>query len=124
MPQIDAILKFTSLAAALADPVVQQHVGDDQQQTFMSDHVIPNLQVWRDSQDVAGVHTYLLGYYALISLPRIVSALRDHPAVQVVINRADNTVVRRGTGIGLALLNDLRFSPIYAGCAYPWGAWS
>lgn len=136
--QIDVVVKFADLATALADPVVQQHVSTDAQgnPVFQGDHVIPDIKVWRVSQDVAGTtpgpdgqtiptvtHTYLPGYFALISLPQIVPALRDHPAVQVVINRDTNTVIRRGTGIGLALLNDMRFAPIYAGATYPWGAW-
>jgi hypothetical protein len=137
VPQIDVILKFTDLATALADPVVQQHLSTDAQGRLtvpQADHVIPDIKVWRVSQDVAGsitgpdgqsiptvTHTYLPGYFALVSLPQIVPALRDHPAVQVVINRDTNAVIRRG--ISPALLNDLRFDPVYAGCNYPWGAW-
>src|SRR4051794_25257678 len=123
MPQIDAILKFADLATVLADPVVQQHTSMDGQgnPVFQGDHVIPDIKVWRASQDVAGTatgpdgqtyptvtHTYLSGYYALVSLPQIVPALRDHPAVQVVINRDSNAVIRRT--VSLAVLNDLRFS--------------
>lgn len=136
MPQIDAILKFTDLATALVDPIVQQHVSTDAQGNpiFAGDHVIPDLKVWRNSQDttqtVTGpggqqyqqtVHNYLTGYYALISMPRVVLSLRDHSALQVVITRDNNTVLKRN--VTFALLNDLRFEPIYAGCNYPWGAW-
>lgn len=138
MPQIDAIVKFTDLATALTDPVVQQHASRDAQGNlvFQNDHVIADIKVWRVSQDVNGAttgpdgqtiptvtHTFLSGYFALISLPQIIPALRDHPAIQVVINRDANTIIRRGIGINLALLNDMCFAPIYMGCTYPWGAW-
>lgn len=139
MPQIDVMLKFASLAAAKADPVVQRYTAldDAQQSQFMPDLVIPDVKVWRASQDVAGTdaegnsmvtHTYLTGYYVLVSLPQVVTALRDNPAVQVAVDR--DKMNSRQTGMVLKsnvttpVLQDLRFQPVYAGMNPPWGAWS
>lgn len=125
---IDVVLKFTSLAAAKADPVVQQHY-DAIEDLFALDRVIPNVKVWRASQDVGGVHTYLSGWYALISLEsgRIPNSLRDHEAVQVVIDRDKANARQPGaiirSTVGAAVLQDIRFQPVFAGSDYPWGAW-
>lgn len=135
--QIDVILRFASLAAAKADPVVQQH-RDALADLFADDRVIPNLKVWRASQDTTGTdpegnptvtHNYLAGWYMLVSLEsgRIPNALRDHAAVQVAINRdkANNRqtgAVIRST-VGAAVLQDLRFEPVFAGSDLPFGSW-
>lgn len=126
--QIDVVLKFASLAAAKADPVIQRHY-DAIQDLFAQDRVIPGLEVWRASQDVGSVHTLLPGWFLLISLEsgRIPAALRDHPAVQVVINRDRANARQAGaiirSTVSQALLQDLRFQPVFAGADYPWGAW-
>ncbi len=126
--QIDVVLKFASLAAAKADPVIQQH-RDTVEDLFAEDRVIPNMQVWRASQDVNGVHTPLSGWFLLISLEsgRIPNALRDHASVQVVINRDKANARQAGaiirSTVSQALLQDLRFQPVFAGSDYPWGNW-
>jgi hypothetical protein len=125
--QYDAVLKYVSLAAALADPVVQQHYSLLNSAWFQ-DHVIPDIKVWRASQDNPdGTHNYLAGYFVLVSLPRLVVALRDDAAVQVVINRdlanagMAGAIVR--STVGAVVLQDLRFEPVFAGSNYPWGQW-
>ncbi len=129
MSQIDVVLKFTSLAAAKADPVVQQHY-DAIENLFAQDRVIPGLQVWRASQDVGGAHTFLPGWFLLISLEsgRIPNALRDHDAVQCVINRDKANARQAGAiirkTVSDAVMQDLRFQPVFAGSDYPWGAWA
>lgn len=126
--QIDVVLKFASLAAAKADPVVQQHY-DALQDLFASDRVIPNVKVWRASQDVGSTHNYLAGWYMLVSLEsgRVPNALRDHAAVQVVINRDKANARQPGaiirSTVGAAVLQDLRFEPVFAGSDYPWNNW-
>lgn len=129
MPQIDVILRFASLAAAKADASVRQHY-DAIEDLFAGDRVIPNIKVWRASQDVAGTdgegnptvtHTYLTGWFVLVSLPRLVPALRDHAAVQVVINGETNEIIRKT--VTNAVMQDLRFEPVFAGRDYPWGNW-
>ena len=135
MPQIDVVLKFDSIAAAKADPTVQQY-RNAIEDLWGGDSVIPNLKVWRVSQDVAGTdgegnptvtHTYLPGFFVLVSLPRVVNALRDHAAVQFVVDREkmnarEAGMVLRKT-VSNAVLNDFRFEPVFAGMDPPWGAW-
>lgn len=136
---IDALLKFASLAAAIADPVVQAHM-DAAQTLFRSDYVIPDVKVWRNSQDVAGTdaqgnptitHTYLPGYFVLVSLRTLTPAaiaLRDHAALQIVID-SDKAAARQ-TGMVIksnvagAILQDIRMQPIFAGRDYPFGGLS
>lgn len=130
MAQIDVVLKFASLAAAKADPVVQQYrdVIDD---LFNSDSVIPDVKVWRASQDVNGAHTFLSGYYLLVSLTSEqaskVSDLQNLTAVQFVVNRDKANARQAGAvikaNVSNAVLQDLRMQPVFAGSDYPWGAW-
>jgi hypothetical protein len=89
--QYDAVLKYATRADAINDPNVQQHM-DALRTLFAADRVIPDIKVWRASQDTINgdgsvTHNYLAGYFVLISLPRLVVALRDDAAVQVVIDR-------------------------------------
>ena len=133
--QIDVILKFADMATAKADFVVASHY-DAVQDAFAGDRVIPNVKVWRASQDVGGTdgqgnptvtHTFLPGYFVLISLPRVVPALRDHAAVQIVINRDKANARQAGMTlrktVSDVVMQDLRFSPVFAGFDPPWGAW-
>lgn len=129
MPQIDVMLKFASLAVAKADLIVQRYMAldDAQQSQFAPDLVIPDVKVWRASQDVNGVHSYLSGYYILVSLPQVIPSLRDHPAVQVAVDRDKMNARQSGmilkSNVTNAVLQDLHFQPIYAGMEPPWGAW-
>jgi hypothetical protein len=125
--QYDAVLKYATRADALADPNVQQHM-DALRTLFAGDRVIPDIKVWRASQDNPdGTHNYLAGYFVLISLPRLVVALRDDTAVQVVIDRdlanqgLPGAIVR--STVGAVVLQDIRFEPVFAGSSYPWGQW-
>ena len=136
MPQIDVVLKFASLSAAKADPVVQKY-RDEIEDLWAGDSVIPNIKVWRVSQDIHGTdsegnptvtHTYQSGWFVLVSLPRIVNALRDHAAVQFAVDREkmnarEAGMVLRKT-VSDAVLNDFRFEPVFAGMNPPWGAWA
>ena len=124
---IDYFLKFASLAAAKADPMVLQHY-DQLSDLFAADRVIPNLQVWRDSQDVTDTngnvtHTFLPGWYAMIALDRVIPALRDYSATVLALNRnrqlGDNLVISKQ--FTNAILLDIRFSPVFAGSYYPFG---
>lgn len=135
MPQIDVVLRFASLTVAKADPVVQKY-RNQIEDLWADDSVIPNIKVWRVSQDVIGTdaegkptvtHTYVTGWLALISLPRVVTALHDHPAVQFVVDRDKMNARQPGMilrkTITDAALNDFRFEPVFAGMDPPWGAW-
>lgn len=144
MSQYIAILKFTNKAEALADVIatMSARTGKDingaDVKDWMADRAM-RIQVWRASQDttttVTGpggqqitvpVHNYLSGYYVLISLNRLVLALRDHAALQLVID-LDKLNARQAGGIirstvGAAVLQDIRFAPTYLGMNVPWGS--
>ena len=128
MSQVDAVLKFSSLAAAKADPVVQRYY-DAVLDLFAESMLIPNVKVWRASQDVNGVHTFLSGWYALISIETkgLPDDVKNHAAIQVVIDRDKANARQVGaiirSTVSAALLQDLRFQPVFAGSDYPWGAW-
>jgi hypothetical protein len=124
---IDALVKFADLATAQADPVVQQHM-DALHTLFRADYVLADVKVWRASQDVGNVHTFLTGWFVLISLPSLTPAaiaLRDHAALQVCID-ADKAKLRQAgmvlkSNVG-GILQDVRMGPIFAGRDYPFGA--
>jgi hypothetical protein len=124
---IDYFVKYASLAAAKADPLVQAHM-DQLQTIFDESRVLINPVVWRASQDVNGVHTPLTGFYLVISLPNLVPALRDAASVQVVIDREKANARQPGavikSNLTTAVLQDIRFEPVFAGCDYPFGGWS
>lgn len=129
MAQYDCVLKFASRAAAKADAVaMMQTVLDDQgvRQWLFSNCV--EVDVWRNSQDVGDAHTLLSGFFVLISLPQVVPALRDHAAVQLVVDRDKMNARQAGavlaTGLSNAILQDIRISPIFAGMNPPWGAFN
>lgn len=131
--QYDAIVKFNTLAAAKADPDVQKFwnaSGGDWDRSGVIE-----VQVWRASQDVTGTdadgnptvtHTYLPGLFWLISLPRLVPALRDNTAIQVVLNRDKCRARVAGcvikSNVSNAVLQDIRISPTFEADAYPFGA--
>lgn len=121
---IDYIAKFADQATAMADATfVAQVVGGD----WLRDHCTP-ITVWRNSQDVGGVHTPLAGFFVLISLNNIVPALRDHAAIQLVID-SDKAAARQAgmvikSNVSGAILQDIRLQPIFAGRDYPFGGLS
>jgi hypothetical protein len=119
---IDCILKFTSKAAALT--ALANHTDG---QDWLPDHVLPDVKVWRTSQDVGDVHTYLTGYFVMISLPQAVPALNNIAAVQFVVDRDLANAWQPGmilkANLTNAVLQDLRVSPLFAGCDWPFGAW-
>lgn len=129
MAQIDYFLKFASRAAAMADVVATMQTGLDDQgvKQWLASNCV-EVDVWRDSQDVAGVHSYMSGFFVLISLDRVMVALRDHAAVQLVVDRDKMNARQPGfvlaSGVSNAILQDIRISPVFAGMNPPWGAFN
>jgi len=131
MGQTNYVLKFSSRAAAQADAVAGlETILDDQgaRQWLASNSV--EVTIWRNSQDTVDgsgnvVHTPLSGFFVLISLDRVVDALLNHSAVQLVIDRDKMNARQPGfilkSGVSNAILQDLRISPIFAGMDVPWG---
>lgn len=119
--QIDYFLKFTNETQALAALTAFNGLT-----AWPLDYAFPDLKFWRNSLDNGdGSHNYLTGYYVMISLPRVNPTLRDHPAVQIVIDREATRARLPGAVIRSTVTNvilqDLRFSPVPAGSDYPFG---
>lgn len=118
---IDYFLKFADEATALA--ALQQFTN---RTDWPLDYCIPGIQLWRVSQDVAGVHTFLPGFFVLVSLRNLVPALRDLAAVQVVIDRDKGNAGQVGavvkSNVSNLILQDIRIAPVFAGINLPYGA--
>lgn len=144
MSPIDYILRFTDAATAKADAqMLASALGADDQgvKQFRADHCLVFAAVWRNSQDTTTtgtgpdgqqitvpVHHPMTGFFVLVSLQQIVPALRDHAAVQLVIDRDKLNARQAGmiirSTVGAVVLQDIRFSPVFAGMDPPWGSLS
>lgn len=123
---IDYILKFADEAAAKTALAARLKTGE-----WPSDYCLPGITLWRDSQDIPDgqggfIHTPLVGFFILVSLDRILPALRDLAVVQVVIDRELARTRTAGavikSNVTNLVLQDIRFSPIYAGSDFPFGS--
>ncbi len=128
----DYFFKFTDEASAVtsaAGTVYHNSVG------WNADRVAPGITVWRASQDTIGtasigttifttiIHTPLAGWYGIISVPQVLPGLVNHSALQIGIDR--DLAAAGATAIIkcniTAILQDLRFAPVFMGSAYPFG---
>lgn len=134
--QYAAIFRFNNWVSAKADTEIrkQMHTAlNDIDLDLLRDRAM-EVNVWRHSQDVIGtdvegnqtrIHNYFNGATFIISLPFLIRELRDHPALQVVLNlnkceaKIVGCVVK--SNISNVILQDLRFSPVFAGMNLPWG---
>lgn len=130
---IDSVLNFISAQAARNDPVLSAHL--DQLQAWRGSYVIPGVRLWRASQDVTTVidgtpsvlHSYMSGWSILIALQGVAPGLLGHPNLQFMVDReraaarSPGMIVR--SNVTQAVMQDLRFEPVFAGSDYPWGAW-
>lgn len=130
MGQIDYFFRWNSEADAKADALMlADYLGVEITpgvREWVRDRVLPNVKAWRPSQDVGGVHTYLTGWYAIISLPRQVQVLLNASALAFCLDRdAANAsqpfVIRNNIG---AIIQDVACEPIFAGSNYPIGGYS
>lgn len=126
---IDVLLKFASEAAARA--VLTAHARAS---TWLDDHVIPDVRVWLNSQDVTGTdadgnptvtHAPLSGFYLFVSLTSVPPALLNHPQVQLAFDRDRMSARQPGavlaSNVSAATLQDVRFAPVFAGADVPFG---
>lgn len=122
---IDYFFRWTDEAAAKADAIsLAQHFGFQSSAAWVwaADHVLPNVQVWRPSQDVGGVHTYLAGWSAIVSVNNQVAALLNAAALAFALNRdGPPYVIKNNIGV---IISDVACSPIFAGSHYPIGGYS
>ncbi len=128
---IDYFFKFTDEASAIADAsgTIYYSAGFTLRSvvypgTWNPYRTIPNLQVWRTSQDIGGVHSFLPGWFGMIMVPQTIPALTNHSALQLAIDR--EAISAGQPGIlkcnVTAILQDLRFQPVPMGSQYPFGA--
>lgn len=126
---IDYFFRWTDEAAARADAIsLAQHFGFNSSAGWFwfKDHVLPNVQVWRPSQDITSsdivTHTYLSGWSAIISLNNQVSVLLNSSQLAFALNRdGPPYVIQNNIG---AIISDIAVSPIFCGSHYPIGGYS
>ena len=136
---IDYFFHFSSEAVAIADASGTIYhrpadVPNNIPAMWNPDRVTPGLQIWRNSLDTSGgldsfgnnivVHHYLTGWYGCVSLDHQDATLLAHAGLQLAIDRdlsAAGQVAIIKSNVGVAL-QDLRFSPVFAGSNYPFGA--
>lgn len=137
MSDYDCIMMWDTKAAALADAVaILSNTSLDAQgaRDWLRDHVIPDLQVWRNSLDTTTtdaqgntivVHSYIAKYFALISLTHRVAAIESDPALVLALDRDKMNARQAGfvlfSAYSNAILQDIRFQPVFLGMDVPWG---
>lgn len=91
------------------------------------DHVLPDVQAWRPSQDVTSsagtvTHSYQVGWFAIVSLNNQVPLLLNSSQLAFCLNRdGPPYIIKNNIG---AVLSDIAVSPIFAGSHYPIGGYS
>lgn len=126
---IDYFLKWNTEADAKADAfALAQKFGVDNQGAWAwaQDHVLPNVKAWRPSQDTGVppnvVHTYLTGWYAIVSTNNQIPVLINAAALAFALDRdGPPYIVKNNIG---AVITDVACSPIFAGSHYPLGGFT
>lgn len=124
---IDYFMQFNTEADAITAAEAAGKLGqrDDQGNWHWNlDHVAPDIKAWRISQDVTNpdgsvTHTYLSGWYCIVSLNGINAQLNNHPNLAFTLDRdGPPYVIKNNMG---AVITNLGFQPIFAGSHYPIG---
>lgn len=94
--------------------------------SWARDHVLPDIKAWRPSQDTVSsgivTHTYLAGWFAIVSIDRQVNVLLNSSQLAFALDRdGPPYVVKNNIG---AIINDVACQPIFAGSHYPVGGYS
>ena len=118
---IDYFFKWNTEADAKADALAAAQKFEING-AWLQDHVLPNVQAWRPSQDVGGVHTFLTGWFAIVATQNQIQALLNAAALQFALNR-DGPPYIVVNNIG-GVITDVAVSPIFAGSHYPIGGLS
>ena len=84
------------------------------------------MKAWRISQDVTNpdgsiTHTYLTGWYCIVSVNKPNAQLTNDPNLAFALNRDGPPYVLKNN-IG-AIISDVNCAPIFAGSHYPIGGW-
>lgn len=119
--QFDYVLGFADQATAAADAQASGHWNAGTA-AWASDHAMP-VVIKRISTGVP-----IVGFFVLISIDRVVPALRDHTALKIVIDR--DRCIARQTGcvvrstVGGVILQDMTINPVFMGSDLPWGGFN
>jgi hypothetical protein len=125
---IDYFCKWNGEAAAKQDAIrLRNYFGTDGG-TMIKDwylhQFLPNVQVWRPSQDVTNpdgsvTHTYLTGWYGILALDYIEPVIINDNSLAFALDRnGPPYVIKNNIG---NVINDVAVAPIFAGSHYPLG---
>src|SRR6266700_3239658 len=99
---IDYLFRFADEATAranvfvLAQKFFHQGLGGDDASAWITDHVLPNVQAWRPSQDTTApglqgttivLHSYLPGWFCIVATNNPVQVLLNAAALQFALYR-------------------------------------
>jgi hypothetical protein len=125
---IDYFAKWTSEAAAKQDAYrLRQYFGTDGG-TIVKDwylnQFLPNVQVWRPSQDFRDTagnleHVYLIGWFGILALDYVEPVIINDNSLAFALNRdGPPYVIKNNIG---SVITDVAVAPIFAGSHYPLG---
>jgi hypothetical protein len=120
---IDYFCRWTDEASAKQDAMrLRNYFGTDGG-TVVQDwylyQFLPNVKVWRPSQDVGGVHAYLTGWYGILALDHIEDVIYNDNSIAFVLSREGPPYLLKNN-IG-TVINDVAVEPIFSGSHYPLG---
>ena len=128
---IDYFFRFPDEATAISQAPAgfytpAQPGPDPSLGAWNADKVLPNIKAWRPSQDIGGQHTYLTGWFAIVSLQNLNQQMLNHAALQFALDRTaciDGRpfVVKNNIG---GVIGDVACAPIFCGSPYPVGGYS
>lgn len=123
---IDYFFRWNSITDAKADALwlTQKYAFEISPGVieWARDKVLPNIKAWRPSQDVGGVHTYLIGWFAIVALNGQVPILLNASALAFALDRNGSPYVIKNN-IG-TIITDVACEPIFAGSHYPLGGYT
>jgi hypothetical protein len=127
---IDHVMLYATEAGAKADKVrLSDALGIPATDTWQLNQSIPDIRLWQPSKDTVVndnvVHTYLKGFFLLLSLNRVEPLLRDAPSIFFILDR---DAASRGAPFVVFndigdMISDIAFAPAFAGSNYPLGGW-
>ena len=128
MSYYDYALKFTDEAAAIAAAEGTTLGQRDAQNVWHwnTHFVLPNMRAWRISQDMTNpdgsiTHTYLAGWFCIVSTKNQNAQLANHPNLQFALDRdGPPWIVKNNIG---AIISDVNCEPVFAGTNYPRSGW-
>lgn len=125
MSQVDYFFRWASEADAKTDAIMLAdylNVLPGGLRGWARDKVLPDVKAWRPSQDIGGVHTYLTGWFAIVSLQSQVQVLLNATALAFAMNRdGPPYIIKNNIG---SIITDIACEPIFCGSHYPIGGYN